>query len=326
MTSLLVLPPITLPSSKHFLSLPAFPEAIHPLHRKNESPYLSTVGQQLEDLGFTSRSIAVIVASWRDGTTSQYQTYLQKGLEFCKQKHCDVLSPPIPLTLDFLSKLYERGLSYSAINTARSMLSSVLQLNINSSIPFGQLPIVRRFMKGMFEVRPELPRCKSIWDLNIISNYFGGRPAAPELSLKELTLKLTFLLSLFNGQRCQTIKYLNTDNMELTIDKCIFQITDKVKQTRIGTHIPPLSFLAYPKDKKLCIISHLQEYLKRTILFRKESKQLLLSHVKSYMAPSGRTQSPDGASQCYPLQGLIHPSLKTTVQEPHRPPILQIIT
>ena len=189
--------------------------------QKDESSYLSTIRQQLQGLGFTSRSIVVIVASWREGTTSQYQTYLQKWLEFCKQKHCDVLSPPLPLTLDFLSMLYEKGLSYSTINTARSMLSSILQLNVNSSIPFGQLPIVRRFMKGLFGLRPALPRYKSIWDLNIVFNYFRERPAAPELSLKKLTLKLTFLLNLLSGQRCQTIKYLNTDNMELTTDKCI---------------------------------------------------------------------------------------------------------
>ena len=69
--------------------------------------------------------------------------------------------------------------------------------------------------------------------------------------------------------------YLNTDNMELTTDKYIFHITDEVKQTRIATHIPPLSLVAYPKDKKLCFISHLQEYLKRTTPFRKDSKQLL---------------------------------------------------
>ena len=54
--------------------------------QNNESSYLSTIRQQLEGLGFTSRSIAVIVASWREGTTSQYQTYLQKWLEFCKQE------------------------------------------------------------------------------------------------------------------------------------------------------------------------------------------------------------------------------------------------
>ena len=178
--------------------------------------------------------------------------------------------------------LYEKGLSYSTINTATSMLSSILQLNVNSSIPFGQLRIVPRFMKGLFKLRPALPRYKSIWDLNIVFNYFRGRPIAPELRLKELTLKLTFLLNLLSGQRCQTMKYLNTDNMELTTDKCIFHITDKVKQTRIRTHIPPLSFVAYPKDKKLCIISHLQEHLKRTTPFRKDSKQLLLSYVKPH--------------------------------------------
>ena len=44
------------------------------------------------------------------------------------------------------------------------------------------------------------------------------------------------------------------------------------------------------------------------------------------MAPSGRTQSPDGASRCYPLQGLIHPSSNVTVQESHHPPTLQIMT
>ena len=124
----------------------------------------------------------------------------------------------------------------------------------------------------MFELRPALPRYKLIWDLDIVFNYCRGRPSAPELSLKELTLKLTF----------QWTEMSDNQVMELTIDKCIFQITDKVKQTRIGTHIPPLSLLAYPKEKKLCSISHLQEYLKRTNLFRKESKQLLLSHVKSH--------------------------------------------
>ena len=54
------------------------------------------------------------------------------------------------MAVDFLSMLYEKGFSYSTVNTARSMLSSILQLNVNSSLPFGQLPIVKRFMKGIF--------------------------------------------------------------------------------------------------------------------------------------------------------------------------------
>ena len=70
--------------------------------------------------------------------------------------------------------------------------------------------------------------------------------------------------------------------MELSTNKCIFNVTDKVKQTRVGTHIAPLVFLSYPGDDKLCIITHLKEYIKRTRQFRNGSKQLLLSHVKPH--------------------------------------------
>ena len=138
LTNLLLLPPVKLPPSKK----PSAPSKISRPQpsstQQTESSYLSTVRKQLQEIGFIHRSIDVIIASWREGTTSQYQTYLQKWLSFCQQKHCDILSPQLPMALDFLSMLYERGSSYSTINTARSMLSSILQLNSNLSVPFGQ--------------------------------------------------------------------------------------------------------------------------------------------------------------------------------------------
>ena len=134
--------------------------------QENEPSYLSTVRQHFQGLGFTTISIEVITSSWREGTASQYQMYLQKWLAFCRQQRCDILSPPIPMAVDLLSMLYERGSSYSTINTALSMLSFILQFNSNLSIPFGQLPVVKRFMKGIFVPRPALPRYKSIWDVS----------------------------------------------------------------------------------------------------------------------------------------------------------------
>ena len=106
-----------------------------PSSQEHVSSCLFTVQQQLAGLGFTERSIKVITASWREGTTAQYQFHLRKWIEFCKEKNCSVLSPDLPVGLDFLSMLHESGLSYSTVNTARSMLSSVRQLNINSSLP-----------------------------------------------------------------------------------------------------------------------------------------------------------------------------------------------
>ena len=108
--------------------------------QENDASYMSTIRKLLEGLGFTKRSIDVIIASWREGTASQYQIYLQKWFAFCQKRNCDVISPTLPMAVYFLSMLYEKGPSFSTLNTARSMLSSILQLNVISSLQCGQLP------------------------------------------------------------------------------------------------------------------------------------------------------------------------------------------
>ena len=79
--------------------------------------------------------------------------------------------------------------------------------------------------------------------------------------------------------------------MELSDLKCTFVITEKVKQSRVGTHLKPVEFLAYPADEKLCVIKHLNEHIKRTQVLRKGCHQLLLSHVKPHGPASKDTIS-----------------------------------
>ena len=81
--------------------------------------------------------------------------------------------------------------------------------------------------------------------------------------------------------------------MKLSDLKCTFVITEKVKQSRVGTHLKPVEFLAYPEDEKLSVIKHLQEYIKQTQDLQSDCHQLLLSHVKPH-GPARRTPYPDG--------------------------------
>ena len=104
-----------------------------PSSQERVPSYLFTVQQQLAGLGVTERSLKVPTASCREGTTALYQSHPKKWIGSCKEKKCYVLSPDLPVVLDFLSMLHENGLSHSTVNTARSMLSSVPQLNIHSS-------------------------------------------------------------------------------------------------------------------------------------------------------------------------------------------------
>ena len=132
---------------------------------------------------------------------------------------------------------------------------------------FGQLPAVKRFMKGISELRPALPRYKSVWELSLVFTHFRGQPLASQLSLKGL-------LQVSSVDSKVTIKSLTTDNMELSTDKCVVNVTDKMKQTSVGTHVAPLVFLSYPADEKLCILAQSKEYIRRTSHLRNGIKQL----------------------------------------------------
>ena len=59
-------------------------------------------------------------------------------------------------------------------------------------------------------------------------------------------------------------------------------VMDTLKQTRPGKHLKPIVLLAFTEDKKLCVVEHLKEYLRRTKPLRNGQTQLMISYVKPY--------------------------------------------
>ncbi len=90
--------------------------------------------------------------------------------------------PPFSCLLQAVKKViqiqFDSGLSYSSINSARCALSTILQLS-DSEVTFGQLPIVKRFMKGVFELRPALPRYQTTWDVKKVLDFFRSSLCLP---------------------------------------------------------------------------------------------------------------------------------------------------
>lgn len=250
---------------------------------------MSCIRESYEIKGYSDKVIDILMASWRSSTKKQYDVYYKKWNIFCVDTHTDPVSPSIQNILDFLSGLYHAGLGYSALNTAKSALSSLIHLS--GQVPLGNHPLICRFMRGVFQQRPSLPRYTEIWDVNIVLSYLRKLSPVESLSLKDLTLKLTMLLTLLSGQRVQTIHLLDLSSMTINNSSCTFVITEKVKQTRPGKHVQPLKFTAYAPDKRLCVIKYLQEYLKRTNMHRGHNNQLLLSFVKPFKPVSKDTVS-----------------------------------
>ena len=92
--------------------------------------------------------------------------YLTKWQQYCRERNIDIFEPGITNGIEFIVSLYKTGLGYSAINTVRSALSSVLSLK--DGVKFGEHPPVVRCMKGIFELKPALPKYTEIWDVNIV--------------------------------------------------------------------------------------------------------------------------------------------------------------
>ena len=97
----------------------------------------------------------ILLASWRPVTLKNYSKFIRLWKEFTSMNSYDIFSNRAQNVLDFLLKLFSDGHSYSQINTASSALSSIITIN---KVPCGKHPDVKRFMKGIFELRPTFPK------------------------------------------------------------------------------------------------------------------------------------------------------------------------
>ena len=144
-----------------------------------------------------------------------------------RDKNIDVFQPGVTSGIEFLVALYKPGLGYSAINTARSALSSILVLEDGEK--FGEHPLVTRCMKRIFDLKPALPKYTEIWDVNIVLGDLRAAAPLRSLSLKQLTLNLTMLLCLTTGQRGQTIHKFDVNNIQEMSDRYRVTIYGKLK-------------------------------------------------------------------------------------------------
>ena len=70
-------------------------------------------------------------------------------------------------------------------------------------------------MKGVYELRPALPKHNQIWDPGTVLQFLMKSSPLSVLSLKQFTLKLVMLTALVTGQRCQSIYLMDLSSILL---------------------------------------------------------------------------------------------------------------
>ena len=219
------------------------------------------------------------MAAWRTSTRKQYQIYIKKWMEFCSERDTDPLHTTPVIVLEFFTSLFQK-VGYSALNTARAALSSLVLLSDGYSI--GNHPIILRFFKGAFNLKPPRPRYERVWDVKDVFTFLRKLSPARALTLKDLTLKTCMLLALVSAQRRQTLHKLTITEMDLHVNKVIFYVSDLLKTSKPGHMGLKLEFQAYPPDRRLCVYTYVIEYLKRTRKIRGKETNFFISFKKPY--------------------------------------------
>jgi len=241
---------------------------------------MSSVRTSFRQQGFSSRTTYTLLSSWKPGTRKQYQVYFKTWFQYCQQKQIEYFQATIGTILEFLTDLFQQGLGYRSLNIARGALSS-FGLTVEG-IPVGRHSLVIRYMKGVFNIRPSMPRYEKTWDVDKVLDYLRKLSPVKYLTLKDLTLKLTMLIAITNAARTQSIHLMNVKNVYKVKGEFIFVLSELVKQNRPGYKEPTVNIKAYPPDRRICVYTVYKEYMLRTKLFRGTHGKLLLSYVKPH--------------------------------------------
>ena len=101
--------------------------------------------------------------------------------------------------LNFLASQFEAGLEYRTLNVYHSALSATHPQIEGYKI--GEHPLVVQLLKGIFNSRPPTPRYTYTWVVSTVTSYLERLGPNEQLSLKQLSRKLAFLLAITSAER-----------------------------------------------------------------------------------------------------------------------------
>ena len=241
--------------------------------------FFQVIGKTLDNLGLSTKAKEILLSAWKKSTQNQYSIYLKQWFNFCSSRNEDPFHSNPQEIIEFLTVLFE-NIGYSALSTAKAALGTFVTLQNGQTLSQNQL--ISKFMKGVFNKKPPTPRYSSTWDVKIVLDFLRSLSPLKKLTLRQLTLKTTMLIALTSSQRQQTIHMLDIQQMEITGDSVTFQIDTLLKHNRPGRIGTNLSFSAYDEDKKICVYTHIVEYLRRTKYCRGKETRLFVSFKKPH--------------------------------------------
>ena len=171
---------------------------------------MASIRRRFETAGFSPDVVQILLSSWGESTQKRYAGPWRAWAEWCTIRGWCPLSAPVTAVLSFLTTLLkERNLEYRTIAVYKSAISQTH--DPVGSVTLGQLPVVSRFMKGVFKAKPPKPKYCCTWSVSHVLNFYRNQGPLEKISLKMLTFKVTILLALASAARAHELAALDLD-------------------------------------------------------------------------------------------------------------------
>lgn len=245
----------------------------------------SLIQQGLERRGTPKAAIMVCLASITSSTIKQYDSGLKLWYQFCQSRDVNCFTASVPAVLEFLQEQYDKGVSYGTLNSYRSAIAQILGPSLAEDFR------LKRFFKGVFHLRPSLPKYKNTWDPLLVLNYLRTLINV-NISLEQISYKLVMLLALASAQRVQTLSLIDLDDIKSSPEGVQIFIRSRIKTSGPNRLQPIISLPFYKDDEILCVATTILFYIEKTRSLRNSRcKKLLITFKKPYRSASSQTIS-----------------------------------
>ena len=252
---------------------------------------MATLQRAARAQGFSKAVAQQLAHCRRRSTRVMYQARWATYRTWCRTEGHSISRPSIPKVADFLLYLRrKKGLSVSAISGYRSMLSAVFRFHLPE---ISSHQVLRDLIRSFSLERPAAVSRVPPWDLSLVLDFLRSEAFEPlaQLSLRELTKKTIFLLSLATARRVGELQAIHKVVSFQGEDAHLSFLPEFRAKTESEANPLPRSFVVrslkdfvgdLEDELLLCPVRALRCYLQRTERLQPHPRSLFVSPRSSW--------------------------------------------
>ena len=256
-----------------------------------QPPRLVAMRRALRERGLSKDSVELITSAQRCSTNKVYDNHWIKWCAWCRSNQVDPFHPTEVDIVNHLSNLAKcHKVSPSYVKVRRSAISSTL--GVLDATDFSSSLMLSRAVRGLGLLSAKTKKRTPDWDIRVILTYLMSKEFEPLhlISLRNLTLKTCFLITLASGRRASEvlnlsgipgdIAYDRNNTVSLTFLPEFLAKNQSSSQTSPNVQIRPLTHLLDRSETDVvnCPVRALKMYRKRTKVIRSpQQRQLFIS-------------------------------------------------